>query len=94
MEEAAVAILWLLGFAIGGPLLVVVVMGPPMLAARGLVRLGVRAPGALGRRVRTWEQSDPGVPAAFLTCVQMLGFLVALWTGLLGRLLLVCGVGR
>ena len=88
MEELAVVALWVLGFAVGGPLMVVAVMGPPMAVAHGLVRLGMRAAGGLGRRVRALEQKDPGTPAAFLTCVQVLGLLVALWTGLLGRLIL------
>ncbi len=85
MEELAVVALWVL--AVGGPLCVILVMGPPMAVAHGLVRLGMRAPGWLGRCVRAWEWSDPGVPMAFLTCVQVLGLLVALWTGLLGQLL-------
>ena len=87
MEELAVVVLWVLAFAVGGPLLVIAVMAPPMVVAHGLVRLGMRAPGWLGRCVRAWERQDPGVPMAFLTCVQVLGLLVALWTGLLGRLL-------
>ena len=58
-----------------------------MAVAHGLVWLGERAPGGLGRRVRAWQRRDPGAPMAFLTCVQVLGALVALWMGLLGRLL-------
>ena len=87
VEDLAVVALWVLAFAVGGPVCVVAVMGPPMALACGLVRLGMRAPGGLGRCVRAWERKDPGTPAAFLTCVQVLGLLVAQWTGLLGRLL-------
>ena len=89
MEELAVVVLWVLAFAVGGPLIVFAVMGPPMAVSYGLVWLGTRAPGGLGRLVRAWEQKDPGTPMVLLTCVQVLGLLVALWTGLLGRLLLL-----
>jgi hypothetical protein len=87
MEELLVVVIWILAFAIGGPLCVVAVMGPPWVLSHCLVRLGMRAPGRFGRWVHGWERYDPGTPAAFLTCVQVLGFLVSLWTGLLGRLL-------
>jgi hypothetical protein len=86
-------VLWVLAFGVGGPLIVIAVMAPPMAVARGLVWLGTRAPGWLGRCVRAWEWKDPGTPMAFLTCVQVLGLLVALWTGLLGRLLLLLSGG-
>ena len=87
MEELVVVVLWVLTFAVGGPLCVIAVMGPPMAVARGLVWLGRRAPGWLGRCVRAWERKDSGAPMAFLTCVQVLGLLIGHWTGLLWRLL-------
>jgi hypothetical protein len=84
-----------LAYAVLAPLSVLVVLGPPMLVARGLVRLTTRTPGAIGRWVRAWEKTDPGTPAGLLTVVQVLGFLVLLWTGLLGRLiLLISGTNR
>ena len=49
MEELAVVVLWVLAFAVGGPLIVFAVMGPPMAVSYGLVWLGTRAPGGLGR---------------------------------------------
>jgi hypothetical protein len=52
VEELVVVVLWVLTFAVGGPLCVIAVMGPPMAVARGLVWLGRRAPGWLGRCVR------------------------------------------
>jgi hypothetical protein len=92
VDELAAVALWLLGFVAGGPLIVVAVMAPPMAISHGLVWLGMRAPGRLGRWVRAWQQKEGGTPLALLTRVQVLGFLVALWTGFLGRLLrLVCG---
>jgi hypothetical protein len=93
VEEFVVVVLWVLAFAVGGPLIVIAVMGPPVAIAHGLVWLGTRTPGRFGRRVRAWERTDPGTPVAFLTCVQILGLLVALWTGLVGRLLLVSNAG-
>lgn len=89
VEELAAVTLWFLAFAVGGPLLVVGVFVPPMTVAHGLVWLGMRTPGRSGRLLRAWQQNDPGTPMIFLTCVQIVGLLVALWTGLLGRLLLL-----
>ena len=93
MEDLIGVTVWWLAFAVGGPVLIVAVMGPPLVVARGLVWLGMRSPGGLGRWCRVWEQRDPGALVSTLTCVQVLGTLVALWTGLLGRLLVLVSGG-
>jgi hypothetical protein len=94
VEDLAVVALWLLGYGVGGPLLTIALFAPPMAVSYGFVWLGERAPGRLGRFVRAWQRKDRGAPVALLTCGQVLGALVALWTGLLGRLLrLASGAG-
>jgi hypothetical protein len=91
MDELAGVAFWLIGYMIG-LLLTFAGLGVAALLAYGIARLAERAPGPLGRMVRALELKEPGTPPGIVFLVLVLGFLVSLWTGYLGRLLVLTGI--
>ena len=91
MEDLPIALLWVLGSPIA-LLVVMAALGVVFYGCDVLARLAARAPGPLGRVVRAWEQKEPGTPPGCLALCVLLGFLVSLWTGFLGKLLILSGL--
>lgn len=93
MEECLLFILWS-ACHVAGVFVCIGFLAALGAAAQGLVRLAMKIPGSVGRRLRDCERREPDVPAAFVLLCLFLGLMASLWTGLLGRLLHFVGVIR
>ena len=85
MEDLIGVAFWMVGFLLAIPVIMGLLGGVGAIA-HGIVWLASRVPG-LRRCVCALERREPGTPTGLVFLTLVLGFLVTLWTGWLGRLI-------